>query len=107
MKILILFLIASAAQADEYYQAVTPYGLRDMYNPSLIQKGNVIYQTFPGTNLPNLSLPAYRIEGDTIYPAHAIGGMRDYSAGPGYRLSPPSGLPSLPGLPRLNLPDNE
>jgi hypothetical protein len=94
-RMICLFLLAFAAQADTYYEATTPYGLRDMYNPSLIQKGNVIYQTFPGTNLPDLSLPAARIEGDTIYPAHAIGGMRDYSAGPGYKIRDGYGLPGV------------
>ena len=94
--ILTLLLACTAAHADEYYEAVTPYGLRDMYNPSIVVKDNVIYQTLPGTPMPDYSRQAYRIEGDTIYPAHAIGGLRDYSAGPGYQFKGDSlGLPRL------------
>lgn len=106
MKTLILFLIALAAQADEYYRAITPYGVPDMSSPGILVKENVIYQTIPSTSLIDYSGKAYRVEGDTIYPAHPMGGLRDFSGGPGYRLQR-NIVDELPGAPRLHLPGIE
>ena len=84
--LLIAAVLVTAAHADEVIYPTFPGGFgRDYSGQAYVIDRGVIMPTIQGTNLPDLTEPGYRIQGDELQPTLPGGFGRDYAA-PVYRV---------------------
>ena len=86
----------AAEDGNVVYPTYPLTDLRDFSKPGGIIEGNAIYPTYPGTTIRDFSKPGVRIEGNTVYQTMPGTDIRDFSK-PGGVIQGNIIYPTYPG----------